>query len=142
MAPVKGDGKRISCPISLVSLSSRMASLRWMYSSARSFVWLNRMKLRRSASILANISVMNWWKRWPHLCNILKSSQTQSSLALTFLIWAQSSWAPPVSCANQSVVVLCHIRLRLGRTVVDIVECHMIGVSHLCAALHCSWCEE
>ena len=54
----------------------------------------------------------------------------------SFQIWGQSSRAAAVSCVDQSVVVLCHIRLRLGRTVVDIVERHMIGVSHLCAALH------
>ena len=60
----------------------------------------------------------------------------------SFQIWGQSSWAPAVSCADQSVVVLCHIRPRLGRTVVDIEERHMIGVSHLCAALHRSWCQE
>ena len=41
-----------------------VASLRWIYSPASSFVLSGLMKLRRSASILlANISVINWWKR-------------------------------------------------------------------------------
>ena len=42
----------------------------------------------------------------------------------SFQIWGQSS----VSCVDQSVVVLCHIRLHLGRTVVDIGERHMISL--------------
>ena len=41
-----------------------VASLRWIYSPASSFALSGLMKLRRSASILlANISVINWWKR-------------------------------------------------------------------------------
>ena len=50
------------------------------------------------------------------------------SLALTFQVWGQYSWTLAVSCVDEYVVVLCHIRLRLGRTIaydkcVSIMRC-------------------